>query len=352
MSHYSLVALSLLAQGPLAALGDGVLPVPQTDDRQSSPSDAVTAPSLQSSLEVTVDAVLQSLPTVDPLHPQFARPIATQTSVQNSTRLQPNAPLFRFSPVRPAVPSSWRPVSGMQLFQQRLTALKAGKIYTRLPADSFAEQWRKATDHPTHEQWQWLLQLEAKAIANGQGNNPLNILVGDSLSVWFPHDRLPQGKLWLNQSVSGEATRHIMKRLPFLQPTQPDRIFVLAGINDLRQGVSDTVIINNWRAIVKTLRQQHPQSEIVLQSLLPTRLKALPNHRIRNLNRHLAAIARVEGATYLDLHHLFTNEEGELDKVYTTDGIHLSERGYLVWQQALEWYDAPQKLNNNYHAAL
>lgn len=344
MSHYSLLALSLLAQGTVADLGDGLLKVPQIDELDPPVPQTFS----EESLIGIVENILDTLPTVDDFQPQFS-PVGRV--VQASWSQPPILPLFPPQPRVAPMPVNWRPVSGIQLYQQRLAALQAGQIYTRLPADSFADRALKATEQPTHQQWQWLLELEAKAIATGQGHNRLNVLVGDSLSVWFPHDQLPQGKLWLNQSVSGEATGHILKRLHFLKPTQPDRIFVLAGVNDLRQGVTDEVIIQNWRTLVQTLRQQHPHAEIILQSLLPTRLAAIPNDRIRHLNEHLAAIAHQNGATYLDLYTRFTDDQGNLDRNLTTDGIHLSRQGYSVWQQVLQEYENPQILDRSYHAA-
>lgn len=344
MSHHGLLALSLLAQGTVADLGDGLLTVPKIDELDPPVPQAFS----EQSWAQIVEEVLDDLPKVDDFQPQFSS-VETLVSKSNLDRLE-NLPSFPPQPPKAPTPLPWRPVSGIQLYQQRLAALKAGQIYTRLPADSFVERWAKATEHPTHQQWQWLLELEAKAIATGQGTNRLNVLVGDSLSIWFPHDQLPPGKLWLNQSVSGEATRHILKRLHFFNATQPDRIFVLSGINDLRQGVTNEVIIQNWRTLVQTLRQNHPHSEIVLQSLLPTRLAAIPNERIRHLNGHLAAIAHQQGATYLDLYPLFTDNQGNLDRNLTTDGIHLSRQGYSIWQQALTDFENPQRLDRSYHA--
>lgn len=343
MSHYSLLALSLLAQGTGSNLGDGLLTVLPMDEFVPPVSDA----SSDLSLARIVEEVLDTLPTVDDFQPQFSQSNrVAQWSLDRPASLRPVTP----QTVTSAAAVEWRPVSGKQLYQQRLAALKAGKIYTRLSVNSFADRWTKAIEQPTHQQWQWLLELEAKAIASGQGKNRLNVLLGDSLSVWFPHDQLPSGKLWLNQSVSGEATRHILQRLHFFNSTQPDRIFVLAGINDLRQGVSNQVIIQNWRTMVETLRHKHPNSEIILQSLLPTRLEAIGNQRIRYLNGHLAAIAHQEGATYLDLYSQFTDDQGNLDRNLTTDGIHLSRQGYSIWQQALHEYENPQLLDRGYHA--
>ncbi len=237
--------------------------------------------------------------------------------------------------------SNISPKSGTQLYYQRLAALNRGQTYTRLPADRFQSVWGKATlAKPTHTQWKQLLAEEAKAMAKGQGNNRLSILVGDSLSLWFPTANLPSGQFWLNQGISGENSSQILERLSAFSQTRPDTIYVMAGTNDLRQGIRDRVILDHTRKIIQRLRQNHPQAQIIVQSILPTRLSAIPSDRIRNLNQQIAVIAQQEGAGYLNLHSLFVDHQGQMQRELTTDGIHLARRGYAVWQEALNYADA------------
>ncbi|MCS6813155.1 MAG: GDSL-type esterase/lipase family protein [Cyanobacteria bacterium] len=228
-----------------------------------------------------------------------------------------------------------RPQSGGQLYLQRMAALKAGKLYTRLPNNSFREVWQGVTWQPTYQDWVRLLALEAGATARGQGDNRLAVLLGDSLSLWLPSDRLPSGQLWLNQSISGDTTGNVLKRLPLLANTRPAIIYVMVGINDLRRGIDDRTIAINLYQIARQLRQQHPQAHIVMQSILPTRYDAIPAPRVERLNRALAAIALHTNTTYMDLAADFSDDRGNLRRDLTTDGLHLSSRGYEVWQSAL-----------------
>ncbi|AFY37990.1 lipolytic protein G-D-S-L family [[Leptolyngbya] sp. PCC 7376] len=232
--------------------------------------------------------------------------------------------------------TSRRPSSNPQLFSQRVNALKAGQLYTRLKGNSFETAWAGARQQPTHQEWQNLLQQEAKSVATGQGNNRLGVLVGDSLSMWFPSDLLPEGKLWLNQGISGENTSQVLQRLNALDRVRPETIYVMAGVNDLKQGASDATVLNNTRAIIRRLRYQHPYATIVLQSLLPTRMAYLSPDRAIRLNNKLQAIAGEENAGYLNLHALFVDQEGKMRQDLSTDGLHLNRQGYKVWQQAMQ----------------
>ena len=203
-----------------------------------------------------------------------------------------------------------------------------------------------------YQKWVAILRQEANAVAENAPQN-LNILAGDSLSLWFPSDLLPNDKKWLNQGISGEVSAGLWKRLNLFDRTQPERIFVMIGINDLIRQVSDEDILWNYRLIVRRLRRIHPQTEIVIQSILPhggeastwegrDRLLVIPNTRIQSLNQQLETIAQEEGGKYFNLYPLFTDESGNLRLELTTDGLHLSRQGYLVWSSALKMFAQSQ----------
>ncbi|HEY9834553.1 MAG TPA: GDSL-type esterase/lipase family protein [Stenomitos sp.] len=353
MSDPYLLAASLISVGPIYAPPPPVLPLRQLDELSTL---------LVSTTTKLFKSVVnpQIVPIVETVSAEFSPPTPSPSPWRTQPVSQPLTPILVPSTAPAATQpetnlqtlpkrqsSTLFPTSGSQLYLQRLAALKAGRLFTRLPTDSFQSLWAKGANtkvqplpSPTHEQWKRLLEQEAKAVAKGQGSNRLAILLGDSLSLWFPSQRLPGSQLWLNQGISGENSGQIRQRLSAFSQTQPETIYVLAGINDLRQGVRDDVILNNLRQIVQRLRQNHPRAQVVLQSILPARLNAISNERIRNLNQQIAGIAQREGAGYLNLHPLFTDEQGEMRQELTTDGIHLSHQGYEVWQEALQYAES------------
>ncbi|MCF4969710.1 SGNH/GDSL hydrolase family protein [Nostoc sp. CMAA1605] len=200
----------------------------------------------------------------------------------------------------------------------------------------------------TYQQWVDILNQEAQVTAQ-QRPSKLSVLVGDSLSLWFPVELLPQDRNWLNQAISGETSNGLLKRLNLFDQTQPETIFVMIGINDLIRGVDDQVILDNQRQIIIYLRKNHPKTKIFIQSILPhggaaatwegkEKLLAIPNSRIEKLNQQLRSIAVKEGVEYLDLYSLFADQKGNMRTELTTDGLHLSPAGYLVWRTALQIY--------------
>ncbi|NET69619.1 MAG: G-D-S-L family lipolytic protein [Sphaerospermopsis sp. SIO1G2] len=208
-----------------------------------------------------------------------------------------------------------------------------------------------------YQQWQDILKQEAQAVAANPQKN-LTILAGDSLTLWFPPDLLPEERNWLNQGISGETTKGLLKRLDFFDKTNPKIILVMIGINDLIRGIKDQEILDNQRQIISYLRRKHPKTKIFLQSILPhgaetatwegkDKLLNLPNSRIRKLNKELEKIANQQGAEYLDLYSLFSSKEGYMRPEFSTDGLHLNSQGYIVWRTALQIYTNLENVSKN-----
>jgi len=200
----------------------------------------------------------------------------------------------------------------------------------------------------SYEQWLELLADDAKTMA---AKNPdhLSVLLGDSLSLWFPGELMPGRRVWINQSISGERTKGLLNRLDFLKDNDVEAVFLMIGINDLIWGQSDEEILANYKEIVRRLKQEHPKTQIVVQSILPhggenstwesrDKLAALPSERIQEMNDSLKEIAADNQAYYLDLYPIFVTGDGTLRPDLTTDGLHLNRQGYLVWRSAIALY--------------
>ncbi|WP_017301115.1 GDSL-type esterase/lipase family protein [Nodosilinea nodulosa] len=200
-----------------------------------------------------------------------------------------------------------------------------------------------------YEHWVALLGAEADAMVADDAPRQ-TILLGDSLTLWFPASMLPGRRTWLNQAISGEKSGGLRDRLYLLDKTSPEEVFIMVGINDLIWGGSEADLVYNVRMMVTYLHQTHPQARVVVQSILPhggaaatwegrDRLMAIPPDRIRTVNTQLKAVATETGADYLDLYPLFVNGDGYLRADLTTDGLHLNQNGYLVWRTALALFN-------------
>jgi lysophospholipase L1-like esterase len=117
----------------------------------------------------------------------------------------------------------------------------------------------------------------------------------------------------------------------------------MIGANDLwNEKKPASEIAQNYRLILEQIKRQTPETQVFIQSLLPMNTIdysiTVNNSDIIAVNRHLQDLASEFSYTYIDLHQQFTNDQKQVDPVYTIDGVHLNGKGYLNWAKIVSPY--------------
>jgi len=147
-----------------------------------------------------------------------------------------------------------------------------------------------------------------------------------------------------NRGISADVTQGVLDRLSEVTESEPLQIFLMIGINDLAHGLSVGQVAKNYEQIIRTVQQQSPKTDLLVQSVLPVN-DAFPkfkNHvnkskEIVALNAELQKICKKYNLKYIDLYSFFAVEE-KLDPQFTNDGLHLTGPGYLLWKTVVEKY--------------
>ncbi len=165
------------------------------------------------------------------------------------------------------------------------------------------------------------------------------IFCGDSITDGAEWSELFNDPAVANRGISGDIAEGVLNRCDEITREQPDKLFLMIGINDLAAGRNIRDILSTIQKIIDTIHTGSPQTNIFLQSLLPVNasLNRFPNHTNKNdsilvLNTGLQKIARAENLVYVDLHSGFLSATKQLDTLYTNDGLHLNGTGYLKWK--------------------
>ncbi len=169
------------------------------------------------------------------------------------------------------------------------------------------------------------------------------VFLGNSISDGAEWDEYFDNNKCINRGISGDVTDGILLRLKDITRIQAQKIFLLIGINDLARGKSIDYIIENYKRIYQQIREESPNTQIFIQSILPVNneLKQFKNHTNKNdmiitLNNKLKSLAQEKGIDYIDLHSTFSDASGKLRKDLTEDGLHLNGRGYQVWMNLIK----------------
>lgn len=171
------------------------------------------------------------------------------------------------------------------------------------------------------------------------------IFLGNSITQGVDWAELLQNKNARNRGISGDITYGVLERLSEVTEGQPAKVFVLIGINDIEHNIPDTLIVNNYRRIIRQIKAESPKTKIYFHTLLPvnnefTQFKKHYNkdEHILFVNTELKKIAAEEKIILIDLHPRFLDASNKLDKKYTLDGLHLNAEGYKVWAGILKPY--------------
>src|SRR5262245_41079427 len=161
------------------------------------------------------------------------------------------------------------------------------------------------------------------------------VFLGDSITEGGPWEELFPGVRTRNRGIGGDTSDGVLRRLEQVTRAQPAKVFLLIGTNDLYSGASEDEIVANIEEILERLKQESPDTEVYLQSVLPR--AADYRTRIEALNARLAEVAGEQAAAWVDLYPAFVDpEKGAIRPELSNDDLHLLGPGYALWKEQIE----------------
>jgi len=158
--------------------------------------------------------------------------------------------------------------------------------------------------------------------------------IGDSLtaraswSKFFPNIKV------LNAGVGGDKTADIIARLDDVIAARPERAYLMIGINDIFRNINSSKILENYALIVDKLLSA--KIDITIQSTIQCDISICGLEYVKTiegLNSLLVELAQEKKVNFLHLDKL--SDKYGLNAKYTSDGVHLNEKGYIYWAQVL-----------------
>lgn len=171
--------------------------------------------------------------------------------------------------------------------------------------------------------------------------------IGGARGVVFFGDSITQGGLWselfpdqraLNRGIGGDTTTHLLERVDQIYDLEPDKLFLMIGINDLNTDMPRAETFANLDRLFDGFDARIPGTRIYVQSVLPINddwVNALDPADIDAINEKLIAEAGARGYEFVDLRSVFTDATGKLDRSLSYDGIHLGGAGYGRWREQI-----------------
>ncbi len=202
---------------------------------------------------------------------------------------------------------------------------------------------------PRRQDYTWMSRAEwwerfQKLMTDPAREGTQLVFMGDSITQGLPQ---LAPKVWsqtfgplqpLCLGIGGDRTQHLLWRIEQgeLRGLNPRVLVLLIGINNLNAGDHPSDCVRGIKAVLKRIREQLPDTRILLLGLLPSGETANDPVRagIRAINEKLATLAETL-CFYVDIGPCFLRDDGGVDAELMPDFLHPSERGYQLLARAL-----------------
>lgn len=238
---------------------------------------------------------------------------------------------------------SWKGLFPLILLTSFLTVSASAQTNT-CPDTSAA-----LTPAPLEEEWAvewWMPRHEEKLKEEGRESAEI-LLIGNSIT----HGWENEGKdVWesyfgdygtFNIGYSGDRTENVLWRFEHgeLDGINPKLALLMIGTNNTghRQDPPECTT-RGIEIILEELKDRLPETKIVLLAIFPR--SESPDDELRKLNNEInnriEKIAENEDALFLDINHIFLNDDKMLPEEIMPDFLHPNEKGYELWAKEIE----------------
>lgn len=138
-----------------------------------------------------------------------------------------------------------------------------------------------------------------------------------------------------NLGYPGDDLPGLRFRAYTIATVKPEKVFVMGGINGLKQTPLD-VFTEQYSQMIKAIKEAVPEAHIYLQSILPVKDKKMTK-KVKECNIIIDSLSTAYGCQYIDLFPLY-EKEGVMNLDYSKDGTHLKSEHYDKWADAIRKY--------------
>ena len=133
-----------------------------------------------------------------------------------------------------------------------------------------------------------------------------------------------------------------------LEAAEPKKIYIMFGANGVGW-FTEQHFTDVYTKFVQAVKEQHPDSQIYLQSILPVTQEFddsredISNDKINRYNELVVEIAEEQKVHYLDVASAFKDEKGCLPEDSNGDGMHFGNKYYQKWFDYLKSHTAEEE---------
>ena len=166
------------------------------------------------------------------------------------------------------------------------------------------------------------------------------VFLGDSITEFYPIDEIYGDLPIIKSGIAGYRTDDLLPKLEeMVYRYNPTSVYLLIGTNDLLWDKAEDTkkAISNIKKIVENIKSNRKNTKIYIESIYPVNVDLdttrhmvgyRENETIIEVNKEIEKYCRENNYIYINMYDELTDEDGNLNKKYTDDGLHPNSLGY------------------------
>ena len=194
------------------------------------------------------------------------------------------------------------------------------------------------------EKWEKdIAKFEAAAKAKPIPKGAFLFVGSSSIRMWDLKKSFPD-RLVVNHGFGGselEDSLHFADRM--IIPHAPKVVFLYAGDNDINNGKTAERVVEDYQKFVTKIHKALPKTRVVFLPIKPSLSRWDKWSEMKKANAAIEVIsAKNVLLDYLDTSTPMFGKDGKpMPDLFKEDGLHLNEKGYVIWAKVVNnWLKA------------
>jgi lysophospholipase L1-like esterase len=161
------------------------------------------------------------------------------------------------------------------------------------------------------------------------------VMLGDSLTARAQWSDITGCPYVANRGVGGDESENVLHRLDAVIKLKPSAVLLMVGINDILSNVPTQTTVDNVQQTIDALTQAGAHVYLTLALPGTKRVSHKIGSKLDELNAAYRKLATRPDVSLVDFLPAARDRDGFLREELSTDGIHLTPKGYRVWRDAI-----------------
>lgn len=187
--------------------------------------------------------------------------------------------------------------------------------------------------------WKEISTFKTADSIDAPAKNAIVFIGSSSFRMWkniqqdFPEHTI------INRGFGGSSLPHVIAYADeIVIPYEPKQVVVYCGENDfMADTVTSEIVVDRFKTLFHLLRKEVPKAEILFVSMKPSPSRQRLMPEINKANQSIQKfLEKQRKGTYVNIWDPMLDPDGNPRKeLFLKDMLHMNEKGYAIWKEAL-----------------